>query len=182
MLQIIAKKYTQALIESGCDLETSLQVLRGVSTILKDKKSADIINSPFLSKAQKEAFLFNLLGDTGADKAKSGNEKIENFFRLIAQADRILLIPLIANELEKRLLAQKKEYAATLVSKEELDTKTLEKIQTALAKKLGVKLSISQELSGVDGIKLSVEDLGIEVAFSKERFGNELKNHILKAL
>ncbi len=80
------------------------------------------------------------------------------------------------------MLARKKEYAATLTAKESLDTKTLEKIQDSLAKKLGVKLSIKQRLSEVDGIKLSVEDLGIEVSFSKERFSNDLKHHILKAL
>ena len=116
------------------------------------------------------------------DSLKNVDTKIQNFFRLIAQTDRILLIPYISNELEKRLLARKKEYAAVLVSKDELDNKTLERIQDSLAKKLGVKLSIKQELSGTDGIKLSVEDLGIEVSFSKDRFSSDLKNHILKAL
>ena len=99
--------------------------------------------------------------------------KLQNFFRLLAEADRILLIPYISNELEKRLLARKKEYAAILTTKEDLDSATLEKIQSALANKLGVKLSIKQKLSGAEGIKLSVEDLGIEVSFSKERFSRD---------
>ena len=174
MLNIISKKYTQALMDSGCDLDESLSILKAFSSVLKSKNIADIIASPFLSKTQKEEFLL--------DSLKNVDTKIQNFFRLIAQTDRILLIPYISNELEKRLLARKKEYAAVLVSKDELDTKTLEKIQDSLAKKLGVKLSIKQELSGIDGIKLSVEDLGIEVSFSKDRFSSDLKNHILKAL
>lgn len=174
MLNIISKKYTQALIDSGCDLDEILCVLKGFSVALKDKKNADIIASPFLSKTQKEQFLLEFI--------KDADTKIQNFFRIIAQADRILLIPYICHELEKRLLARKKEYVAMLVSKDELDTKTLERIQDSLAKKLGVKLSIKQELSGIDGIKLSVEDLGIEVSFSKDRFSDDLKNHILKAL
>lgn len=174
MLSIISKKYTQALIDSGCDLDEALRILKGIADVIKDKKNADIIASPFLSKAQKEQFLL--------DSIQGADTKIQNFFRLIAQSDRILLIPYISNELEKRLLARKKEYAAVLVGKDELDIKTLEKIQDSLAKKLGVKLSIKQELSGIDGIKLSVEDLGIEVSFSKDRFSSDLKNHILKAL
>ncbi|BAM11949.1 F0F1 ATP synthase subunit delta [Helicobacter cinaedi PAGU611] len=174
MLNIISKKYTQALMDSGCDLDESLSILKAFSSVLKSKRVADIIASPFLSKTQKEEFLL--------DSLKNVDTKIQNFFRLIAQTDRILLIPYISNELEKRLLARKKEYAAVLVSKDELDNKTLERIQDSLAKKLGVKLSIKQELSGTDGIKLSVEDLGIEVSFSKDRFSSDLKNHILKAL
>ncbi|WP_300449410.1 F0F1 ATP synthase subunit delta [uncultured Helicobacter sp.] len=174
MLYIIAKKYTQALMDSDVNLDETLHILKGFSLALKEKKYADIIVSPFLSKAQKEQLLLDNIGKI--------DTKLENFFRLLAEADRILLIPYIRNELEKRLLARKKEYAATLTSKEELDTKTLEKIQIALAKKLGVKLSIKQKLSGVEGIKLSVEDLGMEVSFSKERFSSNLKHHILKAL
>lgn len=174
MLSIIAKKYTQALIDSGSDLHKALEILKGFSIMLKEKKNADILASPFITKAQKEQLLLTSIGKV--------DTKLENFFRLLAEADRILLIPYISNELEKRLLAQKREYAATLVTKEELDSKTLEKIQSALAKKLGVNLSIKQNLSGIEGIKLSVEDLGIEISFSKERFSNDLKHHILKAL
>lgn len=176
MQQIIAKKYTQALIDSGIDLESMLSVLKGFELVLKDKKSADIIASPFINKAQKKAFVLESVAKIDSDK------KITNFFALLAEADRILLIPYISHELQKRLLAQKKEYAATLTSKEELDSTTLNKIVESLAKKLGVKLSIKQELSAVDGIKLSVDDLGIEVAFSKERFSSDLKHHILQAL
>lgn len=174
MLNIVSKKYTQALIDSGCDLNETLEILKGFSLALKDKACADIIASPFLSKAQKEAFLLESVGKP--------DEKLTNFLRLLAHADRILLIPLICDELEKQILADKKEYAATLTSKDELDSKTLAMIEGALAKKLGVKLSIKQELSGNDGIKLSVEDLGVEVSFSKERFSSDLKSHILKAL
>ena len=177
MLHIIAKKYTQALMDSVNDLDEALHILKGFSLALKEKKNADLIASPFLSKTQKEQFLLESVSKIGKVDAK-----FENFFRLLAEADRILLIPYISSELEKRLLARKKEYAATLTSKEELDNATLEKIQTALAKKLGVKLSIKQELSGAEGIKLSVEDLGIEVSFSKERFSSDLKHHILKVL
>ncbi|TLD96030.1 F0F1 ATP synthase subunit delta [Helicobacter jaachi] len=170
----IAKKYTQALINSSIKLDEMLNILKDLSSSLQDKKVMSIIASPFLNKTQKEQLLLESIGNVDV--------KIQNFFRLLVEEDRIQLIPYIAQELEKCLLARKKEYAATLVSKEELDSKTLDKIQASLAKKLGVKLSIKQKISGTDGIRLSVEDLGIEVSFSRERFSNDLKNHILKAL
>lgn len=174
MLNIIAKKYTQALIETMDDINETFLILKEFSSVLSEKWVADILASPFISKIQKEDLLLH--------SVDSSNEKLKNFLRLLAESDRILLIPHICNELEKRLLAHKREYVAVLVSKKELDNKTLESIQISLSKRLGVKLSIKQKQSDMDGIKLSVEDLGIEVAFSKERFGDDLKHHILKAL
>lgn len=64
MLSIISKKYTQALIDSDCDLDEALRILKGIADVIKDKKNADIIASPFLSKTQKERFysiLFKVL-------------------------------------------------------------------------------------------------------------------------
>ncbi len=174
MLHVVARKYTQALMDSVEKLDDVLSILKSLSVALKERSNADMISSPFLSKMQKEQILMNAVGNVDV--------KIQNFFRILAEADRISLVPYIAIELEKRLLARKKEYVATLTSKEELDTKTLGEIKAALAKKLGIQLSIKQKLSGVEGIKLSVEDLGIEISFSKERFSNDLKQHILKAL
>lgn len=177
MYGIVAKKYTQALMRSVKDpaeLEADLQIFKDLSLVFKDKKVYDLLASPFLNKNQKESLVLGVLDQS--------NRKICNFVKLLNHSSRLLLIPHIALELEKRILALKKEYVAKLVSREELDSGTLQKIQASLANKLGVKLSIKQELSGLDGIKLSVEDLGIEVAFSKERFASDLKNHILKAI
>ena len=57
MLHIVAKKYTQALMDSVSDLDEVLHILKGFSNVLREKKNADIIASPFLSKSQKEQFL-----------------------------------------------------------------------------------------------------------------------------
>ncbi|WP_300916202.1 F0F1 ATP synthase subunit delta, partial [Helicobacter japonicus] len=73
MLYIIAKKYTQALMDSGSDLDEALNVLKGFSLALRDKKIIDIIASPFLSKTQKEQFLLESVGQVDA--------KLQNFFR-----------------------------------------------------------------------------------------------------
>ena len=111
MFNIIAKKYTQALVDSiqnPAELESTLQILKNISLAFRDKKTSDLLASPFLNKQQKEDLILSVL-----DK---NNQKIQNLVKLLNSAGRLSLIPYIALELEKKMLALKKEYAATLVS------------------------------------------------------------------
>ena len=55
-------------------------------------------------------------------------------------------------------------------------------IAKSLSSRLNVNLDLRQERAAIDGIRLSVEDLGVEISFSKERFFTDLTNHILKAI
>lgn len=176
MVEVVSKKYTQALIESSSDteLDSVLATLKELSKVFEDDVSADILESPFLNKGQKEEIILSAL------QPSSG--KLINFIKLLNLNNRLSLIPYIAVDLEKKMLAKKKEFVATLISKDKLDDATLDKIQKSLAQKLGVKLSIKQEISDIDGIKLGVDDLGVEVSFSKNRFADDLKHHILKAI
>ncbi|MDE6045319.1 MAG: hypothetical protein K2F85_07385, partial [Helicobacter sp.] len=58
---------------------------------------------------------------------------------------------------------------------------TLENIKNTFAKKLNVNLALKHEHSDKEGVRLVVEDLGVEVAFSQERFVSDLREHILRA-
>ena len=84
--------------------------------------------------------------------------------------------------LEKKILADTKHYVAVLKIKEEVDSATLQNIAKSFSTKLNVNLDVRQEKTSIDGIRLSAEDLGIEISFSKERFFTDLTNHILKAI
>ncbi|MDE7217534.1 MAG: hypothetical protein K2N20_05520, partial [Helicobacter sp.] len=79
------------------------------------------------------------------------------------------------------LAAMKKEYVAILSSKEAFDAATLENIKNTFAQRLNVNLALKQERSDKEGVRLVVEDLGVEVAFSQERFVSDLREHILRA-
>ena len=57
----------------------------------------------------------------------------------------------------------------------------LKEIENKFSQKLGVNLLLKQQIVENAGIKLVVEDLGVEVSFSQEKFINDLRNHILKA-
>ncbi|WP_066387650.1 F0F1 ATP synthase subunit delta [Helicobacter himalayensis] len=175
-MESVAKKYIKALSESFStkELEEIIPLFTKLSKVLAEKKVADLLYSPFMKSAQKEGLLLSVF-DT-IDK------RFENFLKLLVLENRIELLPSITEGLEKRLLAQKKQFVAILHTKDGLDSKTQELIAKSLSKKLNAELSIRQEQASIDGIKLSVEDLGIEISFSKERFLQDLSAHILKAI
>ncbi|MGX2984010.1 F0F1 ATP synthase subunit delta [Helicobacter sp. 23-1048] len=173
---MIAKKYTKAILESFSNNEVQeiIDILSKLNKALEDKKVAECINSPFIDKTQKEQLILSVF-----DKLE---QKFENLLKVLVASDRICLIPEIIKGLEKKLLADKKQFVAILKIKQELDSATLQSIAKSLSTKLNANLDVRQEKASIEGIRLSVEDLGVEIAFSKERFLGDLTNHILKAI
>ena len=173
---MIAKKYTKAILESFSNNEVQeiIDILSKLNKALEDKKVAECINSPFIDKTQKEQLILSVF-----DKLE---QKFENLLKVLVASDRICLIPEIIKGLEKKLLADKKQFVAILKIKQELDSATLQSIAKSLSAKLNANLDVRQEKASIEGIRLSVEDLGVEIAFSKECFLGDLTNHILKAI
>ncbi len=173
---MIAKKYTKAILESFSNNEVQeiIDILSKLNKALEDKKVAECINSPFIDKAQKEQLILSVFDTL--------EQKFENLLKVLVASDRICLIPEIIKGLEKKLLADKKQFVAILKIKQELDSATLQSIAKSLSTKLNANLDVRQEKASIEGIRLSVEDLGVEIAFSKERFLGDLTNHILKAI
>lgn len=175
-MDLVAKKYTRAILAtfSTKEVEEIVVLFAKFSKALEDKAVCDFIYSPFIDKTKKEELLLGIFGESEA--------KFENLLKLLVRSNRISAIPEITKTLEKKILADKKHYVAVLKIKEELDSVTLQNIAKSLSSKLKVNLEVRQEKAAIDGIRLSVEDLGVEISFSKERFFTDLTNHILKAI
>ncbi len=89
----------------------------------------------------------------------------------------------MALELKKIIDSRLNVYQATLYVKQELGQDSLLNIQDKLGRKLGTTLKVTQSIDPtLDGIKLEVTELGIEVAFLKHKFTQELQDFILKAI
>ncbi len=88
---------------------------------------------------------------------------------------------MLYKELSSYLATLNKEYIAQLIVSESYDEAVLREIESQFSKKLGVNLLLKQQIVANVGVKLVVEDLGMEVSFSQEKFVNDLRNHILKA-
>lgn len=175
MEEIVAKKYAYALIKS-CDndaLKKLAKIFSQVSQAFGVEKFIDIIHSPYVPKAKKKEFLLSLLG---------GDKQAGDFVNLLIENNRLDILPFVADILEGHLRGLANSYKAVLYAPSNLDSSTISNIAQNLSKKLGIHLDIEQSSSKVDGIQLKVEDLGIEISFLKNRFFDDLKNRILKAI
>lgn len=176
MVEIVAKKYTKALITSlnDNDLKVFLKDLGEIVNVFSIEKFLDIIYSPCVSKSRKQNLLLELMG--------SDNGKIINFIKLLGEKDRFDILPFVYRELEAYIRRKNKSYIGLLYLNKKIESNVVEQIAKVLSGRFNVGLEIFQVEVQIEGIKLVIDDLGIEISFSRENFLNELKSYILKAI
>jgi F-type H+-transporting ATPase subunit delta len=114
------------------------------------------------------------------EKAKS--EKINNFIKLLAEKNRFELIPEIALQISKEIAVVNNAYTGKIFSDTDIDAAMVKSISAGLSKKVDANITLEFVKTDFDGIKVEVEDLGVEINFSKERINSTLIDHILKAI
>jgi F-type H+-transporting ATPase subunit delta len=177
MDQLIAKRYVKALIEALGEkkIAEAEKVLGGVAGAFEEKAFSEVIVSPEVKKSEKEELVLALLGEK-ADK------RLLNFVRTLGIHNRFGLIPTIVELLQKEIQRRENRYEGFVESKKALDEKQLKALEKSLSEYVDATVVLHPVESERDGIKVVVEDLGIEASFSKERVASDMINHILKAL
>jgi F-type H+-transporting ATPase subunit delta len=176
MEELIAKRYVKALLEvvsSDKKVEYS-KVLNAIASLFNDSKISEKINSPLISSADKTAFILNGL--------KDADSTLVNFIKILGENGRLDLIPTIAKSLNQELQKESNQYEGVVTSNNVLDSAELQKLESSLQKYTGSTIKLTQKKSNLDGIKVTVDDLGIEVNFSKERVKEQLIDFITKSL
>jgi F-type H+-transporting ATPase subunit delta len=176
MEELIAKRYVNALISIASSEERVIysEVLTTISKLFVDNKVQERITSPLLSSNDKTSFIL--------DGLKGADSKLINFIKILGENGRLDLIPTIAKSLNQELQKERNEYEGIVSSRNELGVTELEDLQNSLKKYTGSTISLTQEKSDIDGIKVTVDDLGIEVNFSKQRVKEQLIDFITKSL
>ncbi len=177
MAALVAKRYVKALLdgENAEDMAAMSSIFNALSTEFENESFVDFITAPMISSSVKEEILL-----AAVEKAKS--EKINNFLKLLAEKNRLELIPMIADQISKEISIAKNAYSGKILSDSDMDAKTIESLSAGLGKKVDANISLEFVKTDFDGIKVEVEDLGIELNFSKERINSSLIDHILKAI
>jgi len=176
MEELIAKRYVKALLEviSTEQKSSFLEVLNGISSLFSDKSIAEKINSPLISSDKKVDFILEAIPED--------NISIVNFIKILGENDRLDLIPIIAKILNQELQKEKNEYEGVVTSSNELGETELAQLENSLKTYTGSTIKLTQQKSDLDGIKVTVDDLGIEVNFSKQRVKEQLIDFITKSL
>jgi len=177
MEELVAKRYINA-IRGLTDLETFEKIATlffGLSNSFNDAKFLDIISNPSVKKSDKATLLL--------DSVKVAESKmVDNLLLLLVEKNRVNVIPAIAEGMRKIIAADKKLYSGTVYSDSDIDESTLQSISAGLSKRVDANVDLNFVKSDFNGIKVDVEDLGLEVNLSKDRINSELINHILKAI
>lgn len=175
---IIAKRYAKA-VSQLCSTQDIVQMHAVYALISKAcgvSKFSAIVTSKIISKEEKLTLIKSFIDIPM-------NIQTERLLHLLVYEDRIFLLPFVVLELKKIIDSEYGQYQATLHVKRQLAETQLASIRDNLGRKLGITLDIVQEVDpSLEGIKLEVVDLGIEVAFLKDRFTSDLQDFILKAV
>jgi len=177
MEAMIAKRYVKALasVMNAADLANTKTLFDALADAFNEKSFADVINDPQIGDAAKEGLLLDIV-------ASANSAAVNNLIKLLVEKRRLSVIPALAEELRLSLAAVNRTYTGRVYSNTAVDASTLAALSSDLGKKVDATITLSYIASDYDGIKVEVEDLGVEVSLSKTRMNAQLIEHILKAI
>lgn len=176
MINNVAKKYVKALVEkqSKNEINNVIQTLDIVAKAFGVEKFNDIVNSPFISEDEKIELICSFIKDP--------TEKFKNFIKILAQNQRLELIPQIVEGLKSNISFMNNEFSCKIYSNQEISKVKIKELEENFSKKFDAKIKLIPILSNYDGIKIDLEDLGFEVSFSIDRLKAKMSEYILKAI
>ena len=175
MEELIAKRYASALSSVSKNLPAILEVLNVLTEVTSTSEVQSALTSPIISSEKKTEMILSTLGE-------NADASLVNFIKILGENNRLELIPAIAKVLNADVQKVSNTYEGLLYTKENLDAKALSDLEDTLQTYTGSTINLKQETSDVDGLHVSVDDLGIEVNFSKQRVKEQLIDFIKKSL
>ena len=169
-------KYSKALYEKldSTSKAFSIDYFQALSDLLKQQnKFSNIINSPFISKQDKQDLIL----------IKEMPTKIENFVKLLIDKDFLYLIHDILRYLKLFIAQEKNTFTAIICTQFSLEQNLLDHIKGQLEDRFNAIFVLQEVIDrSYNGFRLELPQLGYEATFSKERFQEDLINHILKSI
>lgn len=173
----IAKRYIEPLIEM-CDqtsLENLSEILKAVAGAFDNPKFLHMMTSSELNEAAKQQLILDMV-------APANSQLVNNFIKLLGEKRRLSLLPVIAEELTREIARSKREFRGRVYSNNVIENSTIDTIAKDLGKKTNSSIALEFVQSDFDGIRVEVDELNIEINFSKNRLNAQLVEHILKAI
>ncbi|KAH8888370.1 OSCP-domain-containing protein [Thozetella sp. PMI_491] len=158
--------YTAAVKTST--LEPTAKALSSLGNLLeKDPKLATILAAPTLSAADKSAVVAELEKSTGAT-----GEIVKNFLNTLAENNRLGLLPPVVSKFAELISAARGEVEVVVTSAQQLDSKTLSRLESAVSKSSyvgqGKKLKVTNQVNPdiVGGLVVEIGDRTIDLSVS----------------
>jgi F-type H+-transporting ATPase subunit delta len=175
MEELIAKRYASALSSVSKDLPNLLEVLNILAKVTNEATVKETLVSPIISSEKKTEMILSAFDN-------KSDETLVNFIKILGENNRLDLLPAIVKVLNSDQQRIANKYEGVLKSASPLDEKALKKLEETLKRYTGSTIKLSQEKTNLEGLRVSVDDLGIEVNFSKQRVKDQLIDFIKKSL
>jgi len=159
-LNTVARPYTKAAFEYALEqgsLDQWSEVLATAGAVAQDETMKQVIGNPGLTSAQKAEALFSVLEE-------SIDEGGKNFVSLLAENQRLLLLPEISAQFEQLKANQQKSVVIDVTTAFDLDEQQQQKLAQALGTKLGREVSLTTQVdkSILGGVVVRADDLVID--------------------
>ena len=174
MEELIAKRYAKALSSVSNNIASIVEVLNVLTEVIQTEEIKLALRSPLVSDVKKTEMMLSAVSDD--------DKTLVNFIKVLGENKRLDLIPAIAKVLNADLQKELNQYEGVLKSSEKLGKEELSKLEKTLKRYTGSEIKLTQEKTDLDGLRVSVDDLGIEVNFSKQRVKEQLIDFIKKSL
>ncbi|KAI6092821.1 putative oligomycin sensitivity conferring protein [Hypoxylon rubiginosum] len=160
--------YTAAVKSSS--LDPAAKALSSLSNLLaKDTKLAAILNTPTLSEGDKSGIIAELEKNVGAT-----NETVKNFLATLAENNRLGILPGVCEKFGEIISASRGEVELVVTSAQQLDNRTLSRLETAVSKSAyvgaGKKLKVTNQVNPeiVGGLVVEIGDRTIDLSVSSK--------------
>ena len=178
MNQLIVKKYTYALFQLSLDKNEEELVndqLKIISIFFKNSDFNSVINSLFIQKEIKLNFLLETL------KTNNIVELIIRFINILNENNRLKLLPNISNYFNQLFEKNRNRYLGVVSTQNKLTDEEINILENILKKKRQSNISLSQKISDCSGFNIFIENLGLEISFSKNKIRKDLIDFITKS-
>lgn len=158
-LNTVARPYTKAVFEFARDAGTLQQwseLLNDAMQVVSDAVMQSILGNPALTSDQKAQAMITVLANV--------DESGQNFIRLLAENQRLALVPEISVQFEQLKANQESNVQIDVTTAYELDEQQQQKLTQALSAKLSRDVSITSTVdkSILGGLVIRTQDLVID--------------------
>jgi F-type H+-transporting ATPase subunit delta len=177
MKELVAKRYVKALKANfdADQLASVSAVFEVLASEFENSKFTQIMGNPHVAKDQKLSILLEAV-------KLVESKALNNLIQLLVEENRIEVIPALSCEIKKEIAKINNTYSGIVYSNSEIDAATLGDLSLGISKKINSKITLEFIKNDFDGVKMMIDDLGLEIDFSKSRINSQIVEHILKAI
>ena len=176
MSEAVIKKYVKAVLSGvkPSGIQDFVSNLSKIAPAFQSEKFKSIISLPTLKSSEKADFIASLVKDPSSN--------FINFIKLLGANKRLELIPQILVEINKQQAALNNSYKGEVYGNFNFSADQMSALEDKFSKRFNANIKLDSQKSEYNGIKIELNDLGVEASFSVDRLKAQMSEHILKAI